>query len=104
MPADSDKLKAGRMLRGARWVPLLKEARLGKAFSIFLAEAVTSADLRALDRVINAPPPKPGTNVDVSHNRAAALERLAASIADGMRVVYPRSPSRCSGRRLRGGC
>jgi hypothetical protein len=31
--------------------------------------------------VINAPPPKPGTNVDVSRNRAAALERLGASIA-----------------------
>ncbi len=82
MPAESDKRKAGTILRGARWVPLLKEARLGKAFSIFLAEAVTGADLRALDRVINAPPPKPGTNVDVSGNRAAALERLAASIAD----------------------
>jgi hypothetical protein len=82
MPAESDKQKAGTTLRGARWVPLLKEARLGRAFSIFLAEAVTGADLRALDRVIDAPPPKPGTDVDVSGNRAASLERLAASIAD----------------------
>ena len=82
MPAESDKRKAGTILRGARYVPLLKEARLGKAFSIFLAEAVTDADLRALDRVIRAPAPKPGTNVDVSGNRAEALGRLAASIAD----------------------
>jgi hypothetical protein len=82
MPAESDKRKAGTILRGARYVPLLKEARLGKAFSIFLAEAVTVADLRALDKVTQAPPPKPGTNVDASGNRAEALKRLAASIAD----------------------
>ncbi len=81
MPSESDKQKAGTILRGARYVPLLKEARLGKAFSIFLAEAVTTADLRALDKVIRAPAPKPGTNVDVSGNRAEALERLAASIS-----------------------
>ena len=82
MPAESDKRKARAILRGANYVPLLKEARLGKAFSIFLAEAVTSADLTALDKVTQAPPPKPGTNVDVSGNRAEALKRLAASIAD----------------------
>ena len=82
MPAESDKGKAGTVLRGAKYVPLLKEARLGRAFSIFLAEAVTSTDLRALDKVIRAPAPKPGTNVDVSGNRAEALERLAASIRD----------------------
>ncbi len=73
--SEESQSKPGVRLSGAEWVPLLEEAGVKRNFSVFLAEHAAEDDLDALDTLALAPAP-----VDVTGNRARALELLRSSI------------------------
>lgn len=80
-PAEADKQYPGRRLTGAQYVELLKAAGWNKGISIFMAEAMTDDDMRALKEITIAPPPPPQPpDVDTVMNRRVALDRLQESV------------------------
>lgn len=75
-----DLANEGRTMRGADWAPLLDEARMGRAFSIFMAEFILPGDLEALDRFALRAPTPPAPNPAEINAKIAALAETWLSV------------------------